>query len=102
MILSRRKFALFGLLAAPAIVAAPSLMRVSTLVLPPPLPGPGPGNGWIAGYRGGQGRSEDDRFGPQRLIVWTDGKTFAEHPVTFDSIDAAFDDTLKRMGLLNG
>lgn len=30
MILSRRR-ALFGLLAAPAIVAAPSLMRVSTL-----------------------------------------------------------------------
>jgi hypothetical protein len=29
-----RRRALFGLLAAPAIVAAPSLMRVSALVLP--------------------------------------------------------------------
>jgi hypothetical protein len=35
MNLSRRGLFRFGLLAAPAIVAAPSLMRLSALVLPP-------------------------------------------------------------------
>lgn len=83
MMLSRRR-ALLGIIAlsAPAIVAAPSLMRVSTLLanLPPP-------ELWFAGH----GRDVPDGWsGPFDEDVWrsfpmhevvSDGRTFIKRPI---------------------